>query len=272
MHAKHYPFLAAALLMVGCQGQFPTASVNPSPSPGANPTPSPTPAPYQVIAPSQAFVGDVFTLEVRKLLEDGTTTALPTNVTVAWKAPTTVFPVASESDAVAGVLPATSSAPTGVFIDGMLYILGDPQRSGTLTVSAQVAGPTGSLATASIAIAPMPVGNAVRGGSTYAANCATCHGVAGEGILVPDDAASASMASGNPWLPAPGLNAAADHVAAEPTWSAAMLALAARADVDDEGVRLCAPMPNWMTKPGESGEKLTTQDFADMWAWLKTQH
>jgi hypothetical protein len=78
---------------------------------------------------------------------------------------------------------------------------------------------------------------------------------------------------GQPYdYPAPGLNAEPGNVAGDPDWNAALLAFAARADVDNAGVALRVPMPDWLATPNPAtGKPLTTQDFADIYAFLRTQ-
>jgi hypothetical protein len=72
--------------------------------------------------------------------------------------------------------------------------------------------------------------------------------------------------------PAPGINAEPGNLASDPSWNAALLALAARADIDNRGVALRLPMPDWLASPDPAtGHLLTTQDFADIYAFLKTQ-
>jgi hypothetical protein len=72
--------------------------------------------------------------------------------------------------------------------------------------------------------------------------------------------------------PAPGLNNAQGHLAGDPSWNAALLALAARADVDNNAVSLRVPMPDWLAGHTGTGALLSTQDFADIYAFLKTQN
>ena len=48
--------------------------------------------------------------------------------------------------------------------------------------------------------------------------------------------------------------------------------IAARADIDNGGLELRLPMPDWLTeKNPKTGDLLTTQDFADIYAYMKTQ-
>ena len=73
-------------------------------------------------------------------------------------------------------------------------------------------------------------------------------------------------------FPAPGLNAEPGNLAGDPDWNAGIFAIAARADIDDGAVSLRQPMPSWMQSPNPVSQKpFTTQDFADVYAFLKTQ-
>ena len=70
------------------------------------------------------------------------------------------------------------------------------------------------------------------------------------------------------------MNAEKGNAAGNPAWTPALFAMAARADMDNRGVSLRLPMPNWLTAPNaaaSSGAPLTTQDFADLFAFLETQ-
>ncbi len=76
--------------------------------------------------------------------------------------------------------------------------------------------------------------------------------------------------------PAPPLNntttEGSPNLAADPAWSAGLLGMAAQADMDNGGVALRIPMPVFFTAPdGTDGGVLGAQDFADIYAWLKTQ-
>ena len=50
-----------------------------------------------------------------------------------------------------------------------------------------------------------------------------------------------------------------------------MLGLAAQSNMDDHGVSLDLAMPKWLVISAASGQPLTTQNFADIYAFLKTQ-
>jgi mono/diheme cytochrome c family protein len=88
----------------------------------------------------------------------------------------------------------------------------------------------------------------------YGANCATCHGATGQGTT-----------------DFPGLNNMPDHVAGDPDWNASLVAMSARSDMDDLGVSLDLAMPRWLTRTSSTGQPLSPSDFADIYAFLKTQ-
>ena len=61
-------------------------------------------------------------------------------------------------------------------------------------------------------------------------------------------------------------------LASDPAWNAELLAMAARADMDNGGLTLRQPMPCWLAMPNPATRQpLTTQDYADIYAFLKTQ-
>jgi hypothetical protein len=73
-------------------------------------------------------------------------------------------------------------------------------------------------------------------------------------------------------FPALGLNAEPGNVGNDPAWNAALLAFSARSDVDNAGVTLRVPMKDWLQNANPAvGKPLTTQDFADIYAFLRTQ-
>jgi hypothetical protein len=64
------------------------------------------------------------------------------------------------------------------------------------------------------------------------------------------------------------LNKAQD-VAGSSGWSAALMAFASRADVNNKGVALRVPMPSWIVDVDETTQKPpTTQELADIYAYL----
>ncbi len=71
--------------------------------------------------------------------------------------------------------------------------------------------------------------------------------------------------------PAPGLNNGRRTTSpAIQDWTPALFAVASRGDLDDGSIVLRRPMPDWLVTP-VGGHVLTTQDFADIYAYLLTQ-
>ena len=226
---------------------------------------------YEILAASggapQGTVGDALRLQVVESLSDGSTKALSSDATVTWSGPPVVTALPIGSTPADSVLPQPGATATAMWIKnpdhltpaqvaGVLYILdAGTAASPKIVVVAAVAGgaaPAGQ-ATATIPVATFPAGVASRGQPLFAANCASCHGTKGEG------------GSG------PGLNNTPDYVAGDDGWSPQMLGLSARSNMDDQGVSLDLAMPKWLILNGSSGKALTTQDFSDIYAFLKTQ-
>jgi len=237
-------------------------------------------------APLSAAAGEALQLKVVSKLADGSTKDLPSGTQVSWSGPTAVTATAPEADPAAEAFPATGAGPVAVTIvnasrtdhaddlSGAVLVL-DPGSApgGSVTVTATVSGASTGTASASITVSASPAGDATRGAALYGmsgANCAECHGATGHGS--PDSADGTTyQIDGMPYsFPAPGLNAEDGNAAAE--WTPALFTIASRADLDDEGVSLRLPMPNWLTEknPG-TGKTLSTQDFADIFAFLATQ-
>jgi mono/diheme cytochrome c family protein len=229
----------------------------------------------------KAVAGDALAL---KVLKDGD--ALPAGATVTWSGVPTVAALDPSSTA-ASPLPAPGEAPTAAFITNpgrpdvatdladVLFVL-DPgtKAGGELSVTATVTGTATGTVTVSIPVGALPAGDATKGGVTYGANganCAYCHGATAHGT----DAGPDMMYmydNGTYAYPAPGLNTESGNLGSDPTWNAPLLAMAARADLDNGALTLRVPMPSWLTEPNPAtGQPLTTQDYADIYAWLKTQ-
>ena len=238
-------------------------------------------------APLQANAGDAVPLKVVAVDADGGTNDLPAGASVCWTSPAvvTALPVDSNADS---PLPAPGPLPTA----GWIVNPGRPERAGdlanvlfvfdpgttanpTLTVSATVTGSVSGEATAAVPISTTPAGDATRGAAVYGAsgaNCAECHGATGHGSPEGSDATTFTIVGGTYDFPVPGLNSEDGNVAGDPAWTPALLAVAARSDMDNEGVTLRAPMPDWLTQANPAtGAPPTTQDFADIFAFLKTQ-
>jgi mono/diheme cytochrome c family protein len=236
-------------------------------------------------APLSAVAGDAVALQVVVVEADGSTHPLSDGVSVTWTSPAVVTALPPGSTA-PSPLPVPLADPTGAWIDnpgrpdrnadlaGVLFVY-DPGtvQNGTLQVSATVRGgsPSGDV-TASILVDPTPAGDWTRCGPLYAASCASCHGPTGHGSPGAPEASSYVIGGQTYDYPAPGLNAEPGNTAWDPAWNAALFAIAARADVDNGGLTLRLPMPDWLTEPSTvTSVPLTTQDLADIYAFLKTQ-
>jgi hypothetical protein len=230
-----------------------------------------------------AVAGDALALKVVEKLADGSTQDVP-ETQVTWSSPVTV--VASSPDAMpaATPYPATGGTdPVGIWISNpsrsdhatdlqpVLFILdAGSQSGGSIMVTASVTGAMAGQASAAVAVSAGPTGDATNGAKLYAGACAECHGSTGHGS--PDSTDGMTyLIDGMPYsFPAPGLNAESGNAAAE--WSPALFAIASRTDLDDGAVSLRLPMPNWLATPDPTtGKPLTTQDLADVFAFLATQ-
>jgi mono/diheme cytochrome c family protein len=239
-------------------------------------------------APLQGVAGDALPLEVVTVAADGSTHDLPAGASVVWTSPDPVTTLPPESDA-PSPLPVAGNQPTAAWIDntsrpdragdlaGFVFLL-DPgiEQNGTVRVSATVSGAVPRVTvTASIEVDPTPLGDWTRGAALYGpdgANCAECHGPSGHGSPGAPSATTYVMANATYEFPAPGLNAEPGNAASDPDYTAALFAVAARADIDDGGVAQRLPMPDWLTRANPAtGQPLSTQDLADMFAFLKTQ-
>lgn len=232
-------------------------------------------------ASMSAATGDAVALNVVETLSDGSQKALPPGSAVAWTAPATVTALGADSTA-PDPMPDFSVGPTALFIDNglrperaanldsVLFVVdAGPSNSGSLSVSATISGPVSTIVTAMIPVASGPSGDASQGATIYRTACSGCHGATGAGTVANADG-TFTYAGGTFDYPAPGLNAADGNLASDPSWSASLLAMAARADVDNCGITLRKPMPDWYSIP-VSGRFLTGQDFADIYAFLATQ-
>jgi mono/diheme cytochrome c family protein len=251
----------------------------------------PQPTGVQIVTvsggPLTAAAGDAIALKAVQTLSDGSTRELPAPAQVAWSGPPTVTTTVPDGTPADSPYPAPGDAPTGVWIsnpsrmdvdgalDGVLFVM-DPGTTagGSISVTATVTGiDPGGAATASIAVTPPPDGDATRGAALYGktgANCATCHGPTGHGSDPNADGTTYTLEGMSYGFPAPGLDAEDGNAGAE--WSQELFAVAARADLDDQAVALRLPMPPWLVVPNPStGTELSTQDLADIFAFLKTQ-
>jgi mono/diheme cytochrome c family protein len=250
---------------------------------------------FQIVSadggPLSAVAGDAVALKVVVVDTDGSTQELPGGTSVVWTLPYPVVTLPPESIA-ASPLPVAGAEPTAAWIENLyrpdrasdlanvVFVL-DPGtvQNGAVPVSATVSGassPDGGVGvTASLAVDPTPAGDWTRGATLYGssgANCAQCHGATGHGSPGPDDAGTYTIAGASYDFPAPGINAETGNCASNPAWDAALFAVAARADMNNGGVTLRLPMPDWLaTVNPATGAPLTTQDLADIFAFLQTQ-
>jgi mono/diheme cytochrome c family protein len=190
---------------------------------------------------------------------DGSLIAMPSSASVTWSGPPLV--VATDGSADAGdPIPVPGAMPTAFWLQnpthysdaelsGVLFIT-DPGTvsGGAISVVADVSGSLTAHLTASIAVSSVPTGDPTNGATLYAAQCASCHGATGHGT-----------ANG------PGINAESGNVASDPTWNSGLMGSVVRGDIDNQGVALAAAMPEWLEMP------VTSQDFIDAYAWLRTQ-
>ncbi len=242
-------------------------------------------------APLHAFAGDAVALKLVEVDGDGSVKDLPPGAKVAWTLPSVVTALDPESTA-ASPLPAAGAEPTAAWLANpgrpdrtddlanVLFIL-DPGtvQNAVVEVSASVSGVAevadAGTVTASLEVDPTPAGDWTRGATLYGvggANCAECHGATGQGSPEGPGATSFTLGGASYDFPAPGLNAEPGNAAGDPAWNAALFAVAARADIDNGGLTLRAPMPDWLATPNPTtGKPLSTQDLADIYAFLKTQ-
>ena len=234
--------------------------------------------------PSRITEGSALPLKVVIVASDGTTQDLPIKTNVTWTLPETVV-AADPTDAGMSALPA--EAPLGFFIsnpyrpdrtdyNGTLFVVQQgASTSPNLVVTATV-GNMGSV-TAQVPVYPVPVGDPTNGAALYQAlQCGTCHGATGAGSP-PQGDGTYLLGDASFTYPAPGLNNTTDdagnpNLGADPTWNAALLGMAAQGSIDNSGVALRLPMTDYLGAPnGLDGGTLTSQDFADIYAFLVTQ-
>jgi hypothetical protein len=239
-------------------------------------------------APLQAAAGDALPLKVVATFSDGSTQDLPDGTQVSWTAPQTIVAQDPE-DASGGGLPMPGPQPTGFFVQnptrsdrsdypGMLFVI-DPGTSPNGTLMVTASWPDGGAASASVAVSPTPAGDPDAGQDLYTnlINCAMCHGPTGGGsppFTEPDGAVVYVLMGGKFPYPAPTLNntspGGSPGVAADPGWNAALLGFAAEADMDNQGVALRHPMPDF-TQASVGGKTVGAQELAHIYAFLKTQ-
>jgi mono/diheme cytochrome c family protein len=274
--ALFHPAIILVLLSGGC---------------GSSPAASPGPQ-LEIVtvsgAPLSTVAGDAVTLDVVERMPDGSTQALASGAKFTWTAPAMISTLPPGSTA-SSPIPVPVAQPTVAWISNsyrsdratdlanVLFVL-DPGtvQNATIEVSASVSGAsTGDSVTAQVEVDPTPAGDWVRGEVLFGpagANCAECHGATGHGSPGAPEASTYTMAGATYDFPAPGINAEPGNAASNSAWNAALFAVAARADMNNAGAALRFPMPDWLASPNPAtGQPLSTQDLADIYAFLKTQ-
>jgi cytochrome c553 len=243
-----------------------------------------TPTGYAIgNASLSAQAGDTIALQVLQTFSDGTKAELTAADTVTWSGVPSITALPAGSTA-ASPLPATGSAPTAFFasvptrpdhgtdLQNVLLVRDAGSAStGTVTLTGTVAGENPGTVSATITVSASPTGDATNGATLFGAACSPCHGKTGHGTVANADG-SYTLENMNYSFPAPGLNDEPGHVAGNSAWTVAAFAHAARASFDENGVTLRIPMPDWLSNPDPAVKRLlTTQDFADIYAFMKTQ-
>lgn len=280
--------IASALVM----GAAAAACGGSSTSSGTGPSSVSASSQFAIVTASggslEAVAGDALLLRVIDIGADGSTLDLPAGSQVVWTAPVNSIEALAPNSMAPSPMPAVGAQPTAAWIDNpsrpdrnadlsnVLFVL-DPGtvQNGAVQVSATISGPGASAeVSASIPVDPTPAGDWTRGSTLYGAsgaNCAMCHGPTGHGSAANPDGSSYTLVGVTYPFAAPGINAEPGNAASDPSWNAALFAVASRADIDNSGVSLRLPMPDWLDRPDPTGRVLTTQDFADIYAFLKTQ-
>jgi hypothetical protein len=208
---------------------------------------------------TSVVAGDALALELVETFSDGTTQPA---IGVTWTAPATVDTLDPDSTA-DSPMPAFGATPTAVFVDNALRVDRNDDLAGVLFVldagstadgQATVTATSGS----STAMLMIPATRQLaRRPTRPAARRATARWRR-ERRRTPT-ARSRSTA---------GLDTEMGNLASDPDWNAALLAVAARSDMDNGGLELRPP--DWLANDS-TGALLSTQDFADIYAYLMTQ-
>jgi mono/diheme cytochrome c family protein len=243
-------------------------------------------------APLRAAPGDALPLAVVFTMSDGSTRSLPATTAITWKTPSTVVAQDPNDAGTSGILDDSGTHPHAFYVandfrpdhPGVLFVTSQgTDVDASVTVTAVL--PDGGALSAVVGIDPAPVGDATRGQNLFQTvlQCSGCHGATGGGsdpatyvdggVETADGSVLYDLQGQLYPFPAPGLNNAPDsgNLATDPNWNAALLGMAAQADIDNFGVALRAPMPVWLGKQGAGTQPLNAQDFADIYAWLKAQ-
>jgi len=215
--------------------------------------------------------GAAVELGVMILQPDGTTAPLPTGTKVTWTSPPTLV-AADPNDAGNSMLP--SDSPIAFFVQnpyrtdrsdyaGVMFVAQQGSTdSPNITVTADVDG-FGSV-TAYVPVLDPLIGDPDAGAQAWVSfMCTECHGPTGAGSPL-NDAGMYTLQSGMYPYPAPALNAGDGGDAVDPAWSAAFYSIAGQADIDNSGISLRLPMPDYL---GQAN----AQDFANIYAFMQTQ-
>jgi mono/diheme cytochrome c family protein len=243
---------------------------------------------YRIVAaergPLQAAPGDAIALRVVGIAADGTTMPLSATSSVTWLDPPTVVALSPYS---------TQNIPLWTFgtdpsayflanpfrpdrppdLSGVLFVL-DPGPSGAGYVGVRVSvieGGSTFIATASISVSASATASASidRGRTVYGRYCGRCHGATGGGS--PPASSGGFLVGGVVYpYPAPPINASRGRVGSDRSWNAALFAMAARSDVDNQGHALRAPMPDWLST-STAASALSTADFGDIYTFLASE-
>lgn len=247
--------------------------------------------------PLQGRPGDALNLQVVLVFADGGTVAVPASQ-VTWTAPETVVAQDPNDAGPASVLPDARAEPTAFFVvnpysgqygPGALFIV-DPGTASDAGLRVTASVSDSGQVSAWIAVLPaLDGGDSARGQNLFqnvqladSLACASCHGMTAAGSPPIDGGEAGTLyelpnTNGDLYAyPAPALNntvtEAGPNLAADPTWSAQLLGMAIQADIDNQGVALRGPMPDFFqVVTDDAGMTLNSQDVADIYAWLKTQ-
>ncbi len=213
----------------------------------------------------RAASGDALKLDVVETLSDGSSRGLPANAVISWSSPPSWT---------AAFIDNPERPDRNADLRGVVFILAHGPDVVAVTATIEGAGLVGR-ATASIAVSPPPSSDAARGATLYGtggAQCSACHGATGHGSERDANGKTYTMLGRHYPYPAPGLNAESGNLASDSAWDASLFAMSARADVDNHGTSLRAPMPDWLGAVNPAtGRPLTTAELADIYAFLRTQ-
>jgi hypothetical protein len=241
----------------------------------------------------QALAGDALQLRVVLTMSDGTTQPLPTGMTVTWTTPETIVAQNPDDAGPSSIIPDAGAQPTAFYVQnpyrpertdypGTLFVI-NPGTAPDAGITVTAVLPDGGSLVAIVTVAPTPAGDPDAGADTFISRltCGDCHGNTGAGSPIAgyDDAGPFFDLQGAEFpYPAPGLNnstpdgGSGPNVAADPAWSASLLAMAAQGDLDNNGVALRKPMVDWLGKKNNvDGGVLNAQDFANIYSYLLTQ-